>query len=170
MIWIASFWSSSSFWEGVEYVAEAIVITGAVFEVLTDFEYILKGDEKKGLRLRIEKFAAMILIFGLAVELGALVRTNEISSLTIASLNKEAGFARRDAADADERAANANRDAGTARLDASNANALAKQYQAQIAASDARAKTADARSAEASAKAEGFRLDIAKANEGASPV
>ena len=76
------------------------------------------------------------------------------------------------------------------KTNAENARKQAKQFEAQIADSNARTKTAeaqissamaasadavakvaaaDARSAEASAKAEGFRLDIAKANESAAP-
>src|SRR5580704_3052871 len=90
MNWISSLWASSSFWEGVEYFAEATVITGALFEVLTDFEHILKGEGKKELRRRVEKWAAIVLVVGLAIGLGALVRTNQLFSETIASLYGEA--------------------------------------------------------------------------------
>jgi hypothetical protein len=76
MTWVASLWSSSSFWETMEYLAEATVIVGATFELLAGFEYIYKGDENKERRKRIEKNAAITLIIGLVVSLGALIRTN----------------------------------------------------------------------------------------------
>jgi hypothetical protein len=90
MDWIISLWSSSVFWEWVEYVAEAIVIAGAVVEVLTDFKHILKGEEDKDLRERVGKYAAIVLIFGLCIELFALARTNQLFNEIIASLTIEA--------------------------------------------------------------------------------
>lgn len=69
----------------------------------------------------------------------------------IATFNKEAGVARRDAAAAIERAAKAEENLGAARKEAATASE--------------RAALAEQHSAEANAKAEGFRLDIAKANE-----
>jgi hypothetical protein len=98
MAWIASFWSSIGFWEIIEYAAEAIVIIGALGEFLTEFEFVLKGDEKRTIRHRIGKAAALMLIIGLAIELGALVRTNQLFSNTIGALYMEAS-------DANERAA-----------------------------------------------------------------
>lgn len=102
---IASLWSSSSLWECVEYFAEATVVFGALFEVLADFELILKGDDKKDLRKQIEKWAAIALVNGLAIGLGALVRTNELFTDTIASLYVQAR-------DADNRARAAIQKAG----------------------------------------------------------
>lgn len=90
MAWIPSLWSSSSFWEGVEYIAETTVIIGATFELLADFEHILKGDEKKERRHRVAKWAAIALIIGLAVGLGALVRTNRLFTDTITTLYGQA--------------------------------------------------------------------------------
>jgi hypothetical protein len=106
MDWI-SFWSSSKFWERSEYIAEAIVIVGAVVEVLTDFKHILKGDEKRDLRERVGKYAAIVLIFGLALELLALARTNQLFDITIASLTTEARDANKRATEAQDRAATA---------------------------------------------------------------
>ena len=48
-----SLWPSAAFWEGVEYLAEAVVIIAALFEVLADFEIILRGDDKRELRKRV---------------------------------------------------------------------------------------------------------------------
>jgi hypothetical protein len=101
MAWIASLFSSlassTPFWEGIEYSAEAIVVIGAVGEFLTEFEYTLKGDDKKVLRHRIGKLAAIVLIVGLAIELGALVRTNQLSSKTLVALYQQASQAGADA-------------------------------------------------------------------------
>jgi hypothetical protein len=111
MTWIDSLLSSTEFWEWVEYVAEAIVVIGAVGEFLTEFEYILKGENQKSLRHRTGKLAAIVLIVGLAIELGALVRTNQLSSRTLASLYQEAKgaeddavIARKEAVKSDDRA------------------------------------------------------------------
>jgi hypothetical protein len=101
MTWIASLWSSSSLWEGIEYAAEALVVICALLEVLADFEHILKGDENKARRKTVEKRAAIGLVIGLAIGLGALVRTNSLFTDTIAS-------AYREARDASDRATNAN--------------------------------------------------------------
>src|ERR1700682_1079750 len=84
MALIFSLWASASFWEGVEYVAEALVLAGAAFEVLTDFEYILKGDANRPVRHRLARIAAITLVVGLAIELGALVRTNSLFTDEIA--------------------------------------------------------------------------------------
>src|SRR5258708_2285126 len=100
MDWIASLWSSPDFWEVLEYVAEAIVIVSAAIEFLTEFEHILKGDGKKELRHRVGKYAAIGLILGLGVELGALVRTNQLFTKTIASLYRQARDANNRATDA----------------------------------------------------------------------
>jgi hypothetical protein len=90
MDWIASVWSSSAVWEGVEYVAEATVIVGCLFEGLTDFELILKGHENEKRRKRAEKRAFLILIVGLALGLTALVRTNQLFTDTITNLYGQA--------------------------------------------------------------------------------
>jgi hypothetical protein len=95
MNWIAWFWSSSSVWEGVEYGAETIVVVCALVEVLADFEHILKGHENEKRRKSVEKRAAIGLVFGLAIGLVALVRTNSLFTDEIASAHHEA----RDASD-----------------------------------------------------------------------
>ena len=98
---IASLWFSSSLWEGIEYTAEALVVICALIEVLAECGHILKGDENKTLRKSVEKRAAIGLVVGLAVSLGALVRTNGLFTDTIAS-------AYREARDAGDRATDAN--------------------------------------------------------------
>ena len=107
MNWITSLFSSSPFWEGVEYAAEGVVIAGALIEVLADFEHILKGDENRDLRHRVAKQAAIALIIGLAIELSALVRTNQLFTETIATLYGQAR-------DASDRAETASKQATTA--------------------------------------------------------
>jgi hypothetical protein len=138
------FWASETFWEDTEYAAEAIVLLGCLGEFLTEYEHVLRGESNAVRRHRLARACAIILMAGIAVELMALVRTNELFTGTIAVLNKEAGDARLDAGHAVERAGIANREAGIARLDASNANGLAEKYQAQIADSNARVKVAEA--------------------------
>jgi hypothetical protein len=90
MAWIASVWSSSLFWEWAEYTGEAIVIIGVIFEGLTDFEIILKGDARKVLRGHLERLSLLVLIIGLVIGLTALFRTNQLFSETIGSLDKQA--------------------------------------------------------------------------------
>lgn len=87
---ILTIWASASFWEGVEYFSEAIVITAAVIELLCDFEHILKGEDKKALRRRVEKWAATVLVAGLGIELGSLVRTNQLFDVEIGAANGRA--------------------------------------------------------------------------------
>jgi len=57
-----SFWSSSAFWERLEYIADAIVIIGAALEYLTEFEHIFKGCENEKKRHRIGKVALQSVI------------------------------------------------------------------------------------------------------------
>jgi hypothetical protein len=102
MSWISAAWLSSSFWEGVEYVSEAVVTIGALFEGLADFGHIFKNDE--GRRKRAEKAAFAALVVGLATGLMALMRTNKLSSDTISGLYTEARDARRMADDSNARA------------------------------------------------------------------
>src|SRR6266478_3957612 len=104
MAWSLSFWSSSCFWEGVEYAAEAIVIIGATIELLADFEHILRGPEKKKLRKRVEKRAAIGLIIGLGIELGALVRTNQLFSEETQDANNRATRALQRATESNDKA------------------------------------------------------------------
>ena len=91
MAWTACVWSSSDFWELLEYVAEAIVIAAAAFEFLAEFEHILKGERNRETRHRVGKYAAIGLIIGLGVELGALVRTNQLFSDYSCSVQRCAG-------------------------------------------------------------------------------
>jgi len=96
--------SSLPFWEDAEYLAAAIVVCGAVGEFLTEFEYVFKGDDNEESRHRFGKYAALLLIIGLGIELGALVRTNQLSSSMLANLYKEASDAEEHSTISDERA------------------------------------------------------------------
>jgi hypothetical protein len=111
---LLSCWSSTEFWEWMEYIAEAVVVISAIVEFLTEFEHILKGDEKEELRHRVSKYATLALIVGLAFELGALARTNKLFSDTIASLYKETEKAIGDAGTAEANANKASDSAGKA--------------------------------------------------------
>jgi hypothetical protein len=93
-------WSSERFWEDTEYCSEAIVLFGCLGEFLTEYEHVLRGDDNRAKRHRLGRAFAIILMVGIATELLALARTNELFSETIAALNKEAGDARRDAGNA----------------------------------------------------------------------
>jgi hypothetical protein len=99
------FWSNETFWEHTEYAGEAIVFLGCLGEFLTEYEHVLGGKERENRRHRLARGFAIVLMAGLAIELLALVRTNELFTRTIAALNQEAGLARKDAGDAIERAA-----------------------------------------------------------------
>jgi hypothetical protein len=126
MVWIASLWASSSFWEAVEYTAEAIVIVGALFEGLCDFEFILKGHENEQRRKRTEKLAFSVLIIGLALGLTALMRTNQLFTETILALYGAARDANNRATAAFNRADKAQTQSGTAILEAARLNKQAE--------------------------------------------
>ena len=121
-----------SWWEHAEYVAEAFVILGCVGEFTAEFTEINTRDW----RHQLSKVSLLVLIAGLAFELGALVRTNGLSGQEIALLNGVAAEARTRAANAESTAkgfdfkiaeaqrgtAEAQRDAETAKERASKAN------------------------------------------------
>lgn len=88
--WLGSLAQSASFWEAFEYTAELFVVIGALGEFVTEFGYFPRGDPHKELRHRLGKFSAVVLIIALAIELGALVKTNQLSDETIAGLNMQA--------------------------------------------------------------------------------
>ena len=110
------FWDSERLWEGTEYFAEAVVFLGCLGEFLTEYEHVLVGEANHTKRHRLGRLCAIVLMAGLAVELMALVRTNELFTGTVAALNKEAGDARRDAAAAIERASALDKETAALRL------------------------------------------------------
>jgi hypothetical protein len=121
-----------SWWESAEYMAEAFVILGCVGEFMAEFTEILKPEW----RHRFSKISLLVLIAALAIELGALVRTNHLAGQEIALLNGVAADARTRAANAELTAKGfdskiaeaqrgteeAHRDAETAKERASNAD------------------------------------------------
>jgi hypothetical protein len=81
------FWDSEAFWQGAEYLALSVVFLGVVGETLAD---IAKWPPNAGVRERLARISAFVLIFGLALEIPATIRTTQISALEIATL--EAGI------------------------------------------------------------------------------
>jgi hypothetical protein len=170
------------FWEWIEYMAEVFVIVGCVGEYLADFTKIKTEDW----RHHLSRASLIVLTLALAIELVALVRTNNLSGKEIALLNAETASANERAKKLDLSILGLELKTAEAQREAESAKATAKGFEAQIADAEARVRIADAqiasanaaskdavarvsvadtRSAEASAKAESFRLDIAKANE-----
>jgi hypothetical protein len=90
-----------SWWESVEYVAEAFVILGCVGEFIADFTNIRTPEW----RHQLSKASLLVLIVALAIELSALVRTNGLSGQEIALLNGIAADTRTRAANAESRIA-----------------------------------------------------------------
>jgi len=103
---LLSFWLMSPLdrWQAVQYVASAIVIVGALGGYLAEF-HILRDNEEQ--RRTVAKLSTLVILAGLAIELLGLVRTSQLSEITIARLNDEAGSARREAGRANERAGKA---------------------------------------------------------------
>ena len=98
-----SFWLMSPLdrWQIVEYAASAVVIVGVLGEYLAEF-HVLKDNEER--RRTVAKLSTLVLLAGLAVELLGLVRTSQLSEITIARLNDEAEDARNLAAQAQQSA------------------------------------------------------------------
>jgi hypothetical protein len=103
---ISSLESSLALWEHVEYVAEAVVIVGAAGEGLGEFTNLF-GTERSRKDL-VLKISTLVLIVGLAVELGSLVRINRLSGQMVA--------------DSEEHAIRANREADKYRLQIARSN------------------------------------------------
>lgn len=133
MSWVVSLWGSVAFWEAVEYAAEALVFCGAAFEVLADFEYVLKGAENVPVRHRLARVAAITLVVGLALGLGALVRTNALFSDEINSAYRAAVDASGQATRASNDATDARRQARDAFVDAGKANERAAKNEKEAA-------------------------------------
>jgi hypothetical protein len=93
---VASLDALLSWWERVEYVSEVFVILGCVGEFIAEFTKLRTEEWRR----QLSKISLLVLTAALAVELGALFRTNGISGEEIALLNGVA-------ADAWTRAANA---------------------------------------------------------------
>jgi hypothetical protein len=77
---------SIAFWEIAEYIGTLLVIVGAIGEYFAEFRNI-PSDECR--RKRLEKCWARVLIVGLAIELLGLVRTSQLNSQIVATLNSE---------------------------------------------------------------------------------
>ncbi|MGB7760013.1 MAG: hypothetical protein WBL61_09300, partial [Bryobacteraceae bacterium] len=112
-------------WEIVEYIAEGLVLAGCVGEYFSEFTEIRTEEWRGGLG----KLSLLILIAGLTVELGALIRTNSLAGQEIALLNGVAADARVRAASAEVTAkgfdleiAGARKDAEVAKEGAAKAN------------------------------------------------
>lgn len=72
-------------WETIEYVAEAGVIAGCVGEFIAEFTTI----KTPAWRHRFSRFSLIVLMASLAVELGALYRTNSLSGEQIAQTQRD---------------------------------------------------------------------------------
>jgi hypothetical protein len=108
---VASIDTLLNWWECAEYIAEAFVILGCVGEFVAEFTKVRTEDWRHALG----KISLLLLIAALGIELGALVRTNNLSGQEIAILNGVAADARTRAANAENktlqlRAAIADRD------------------------------------------------------------
>src|ERR1700680_5147895 len=126
---VASLDALLSWWEVVEYVAEAAVILGCAGEFVAEFTQV----RTPAWRHQFSRASLLILIVGLAVELGALVRTNSLSGREIALLNETArGFDAR-IAEAQRGTAEANRDAKAASEQAAEAELETAQLYALTA-------------------------------------
>jgi hypothetical protein len=90
--------SALSFWERVEYVAEAFVILGCVGEYLAEFTNLLPKSPIDR-REQCNKISLLLLTAALAVELAALFQTNNLSGIEIARLQVVAEKAREHAAE-----------------------------------------------------------------------
>lgn len=84
---IADTISAARFWEAVEYGAMVGVTIGVAGEYVADFTSVAKS---KFWRRRIGKWSTLLLIFALAIELVAVVRTNIISNHAVADLGNQA--------------------------------------------------------------------------------
>lgn len=133
---VSSLDSALNFWEFIEYVAEALVLAGCVGEYVSEFTCL----KTEGWRSRLGKLSLLILIAGLAVELGALIRTNNLAGQEIALLNGVAADARLRAANAegtakgfDVKIAESRRDAEIAKEGAAQANERAAANEREAA-------------------------------------
>ena len=109
-------------------------MVGVVGEYLAEFTRLLTVEDAKKY---LTKCSTFVLVVGLALELLATVRTTQLSNREIASLDYEAGEARKEAGQANERAAKAEAQVETARaeiaqLTADTAVARQKQAEAEL--------------------------------------
>lgn len=144
---VASLDALLSWWEWVEYGAEAFVILGCVGEFIAEFTKIKTAEW----RHQLSKASLLVLIAALAIELGALVRTNSLSGQEIGLLN---GIA----ADARTSAANAELQVAGAKATAESAKATAKGFEAQIASAKERTAQLEKDAARLEKEAENERL------------
>jgi hypothetical protein len=167
IFWLVSVWPSAEFWERIEYFSEAFVIVGAIGELLTDFKIILKKEEQADLRDRIGKCAGIALIIGLALELGALVRTNEIFTGTISVLYGQTQDAITKAGDAKTNADLASSAASRAKLDAQDAQDFAEGAQKKADEAQGTAQSAKKYSVDANKLANGAEESAEQAKDDA---
>jgi hypothetical protein len=126
-------------WEAAEYAAEAFVIVGCVGEFIAEFSQIRTQEW----RHQLGKISLLVLISALALELGALVRTNVLSGQEIARLNGTAADAIARAANAEEKArgfdsriAEAQRGTAEAQRDAESAKERASKADERASANE----------------------------------
>ena len=136
---IASLDAFLSRWEAAEYAAEAFVIIGCVGEFIAEFSQIRTQEW----RHQLGKISLLVLISALALELGALVRTNALSGQEIARLNGTAADAIARAASAEEKAkgfdsriADAQRGTAEAQRDAESAKERASKADERASANE----------------------------------
>src|SRR5262245_315050 len=81
---------SLTIWEWVNYVATACVLIGVVGEYLADLTQIPKSERDKK---TLGRPSTLVLMAGLAVERGGLVRTTQLSGRLIGSLEQQTNAA-----------------------------------------------------------------------------
>lgn len=80
---LLGFWSSLELWEWVEYISEFVVILGAAGEGLGEFTNFLGSRDSEHRKEKVLKVSTIVLLAGLAVELGSLFRVNALSGRII---------------------------------------------------------------------------------------
>lgn len=166
---ISALGSVLRFWDWFGYASTALVFIGVIGESVVELTNWVKLPERKR---RIGKASALVLILGLAGELISGFKISGITGEITASLNKEAGDARRDANQAKAQSdsfqaaiANANARAKSAEAQVASANAASRDAVAKVANADARIAEANRVAAEANQIAESERLARVKIEE-----
>jgi hypothetical protein len=90
---IADLTSSLDGWDRFEYFTVAIVIIGVAGESVVELTNFIKSESR---RKQFGRGSALLLIFGLSLELLALVKVNNISGQIIATLDNDAAQARKE--------------------------------------------------------------------------
>lgn len=138
LFWLAnSFWRLAEFWKWLGYISTAAVIAGVVGEMISDFGAFPDNKVGRDRKDAIGKLSSIVLVLGLALELFATARTNQLSDEVIADLESQASRTLTALGPAMARASEAN-------ATAESAKASVKLYDKQIAGDQARIKTAEA--------------------------